>query len=69
MEIQQFKYDNKIVQKFLYATMLWGVVGMSVGLLLAFMFLFPQPHGRYFVVELWPFATTAHQRGNFCLCR
>jgi cytochrome c oxidase cbb3-type subunit I/II len=41
MEIQQFHYDNKIVQKFLYATMLWGIVGMSVGLLLAFMFLFP----------------------------
>ena len=41
MEIEQFRYDNKIVQKFLYATMLWGVVGMLVGLLLAFMFLFP----------------------------
>ncbi|WP_375323444.1 cytochrome-c oxidase, cbb3-type subunit I [Flagellimonas sp. GZD32] len=41
MEIQQFSYDNKIVQKFLYATILWGVVGMAVGLLLAFMFLFP----------------------------
>lgn len=41
MEIQQFRYDNKIVQKFLYATMLWGVVGMLIGLLLALMFLFP----------------------------
>ncbi|MEO1486665.1 MAG: cytochrome-c oxidase, cbb3-type subunit I [Bacteroidota bacterium] len=41
MEIQQFQYDNKIVQKFLYATMLWGIVGMLVGLILAFMFLFP----------------------------
>lgn len=41
MEIQQFHYDNKIVQKFLYATLLWGVVGMLVGLLLAFMFIFP----------------------------
>ncbi|WP_299898392.1 cytochrome-c oxidase, cbb3-type subunit I [uncultured Aquimarina sp.] len=41
MEMEQFYYDNKIVKKFLYATMLWGIVGMSVGLLLAFMFLFP----------------------------
>ena len=41
MEIQQFYYDNKIVKKFLYATILWGVVGMLVGLILAFMFLFP----------------------------
>ena len=41
MEVQQFHYDNKIVQKFLYATLVWGIVGMLVGLLLAFMFLFP----------------------------
>ena len=41
MEVQQFYYDNKIVKKFLLATMIWGVVGMAVGLLLAFMFLFP----------------------------
>lgn len=41
MEVQQFYYDNKIVKKFLYATMFWGIVGMSVGLLLALMFLFP----------------------------
>ncbi|KJD33213.1 bifunctional cbb3-type cytochrome c oxidase subunit I/II [Tamlana sedimentorum] len=41
MEVQQFYYDNKIVKKFLLATMIWGVVGMLVGLLLAFMFLFP----------------------------
>ncbi|WP_165749131.1 cytochrome-c oxidase, cbb3-type subunit I [Cellulophaga sp. Z1A5H] len=41
MELQQFYYDNKVVKKFLYATMFWGIVGMSVGLLLALMFLFP----------------------------
>ncbi|WP_274474542.1 cytochrome-c oxidase, cbb3-type subunit I [Mangrovimonas aestuarii] len=41
MEIQQFHYDNQIVKKFIYATMIWGLVGMLVGLLLAFMFLFP----------------------------
>jgi len=41
MEMQQFYYDNKIVKKFLYATILFGVVGMLVGLLLATMFLFP----------------------------
>lgn len=41
MDMQQFHYDNKIVKNFIYATMLWGVVGMLVGLLLAFMFIFP----------------------------
>lgn len=41
MELQKFYYDNKIVRKFIVATMFWGIIGMSVGLLLAFMFLFP----------------------------
>lgn len=41
MEIQQFYYDNKIVKKFLYATILFGAIGMAVGLLLATLFLFP----------------------------
>ncbi len=41
MEVQQFYYDNKIVKKFLYATLFWGIVGMSVGLMLAFMFMYP----------------------------
>ena len=39
--MEQFYYDNKVVKKFLYATLFWGVIGMSVGLLLAFLFIFP----------------------------
>ncbi len=41
MQTEQFYYDNKIVRKFINATIFWGIIGMSVGLLLAFMFLFP----------------------------
>ncbi len=41
MQTEQFYYDNRIVKKFIYATIFWGLIGMSVGLLLAFMFLFP----------------------------
>ncbi|MEN8816518.1 MAG: cytochrome-c oxidase, cbb3-type subunit I [Nonlabens sp.] len=41
MEVQKFYYDNKIVSKFIIATLFWGVIGMSVGLLLAYMYLFP----------------------------
>ncbi|MDG2279872.1 MAG: cytochrome-c oxidase, cbb3-type subunit I [Flavicella sp.] len=41
MEVQQFYYDNKIVKNFIYATIFWGIIGMTVGLLLALMFLFP----------------------------
>lgn len=41
MEMQQFYYDNKIVKKFLYATIVFGVVGMLAGLLIASMYMFP----------------------------
>ena len=41
MEVQQFYYDNKIVKKFLYACIIFGVVGMLVGLLIASMYMFP----------------------------
>ena len=41
MDKQQFYYDNKIVKLFLWATVLWGIVGMTVGLLVAFLFIFP----------------------------
>lgn len=41
MNNQQFYYDNKIVRNFLYASIVFGVVGMLVGLILAIMFLFP----------------------------
>jgi cytochrome c oxidase cbb3-type subunit I/II len=41
MQTEQFHYDNKVVKNFLYATIFWGLIGMSIGLLLALMFLFP----------------------------
>jgi len=41
MELQKFNYDNKIVKWFAYATMLWGIVGMVVGLLAALQLFLP----------------------------
>ena len=41
MELEKFYYDNKIVRYFAYATILWGVVGMLVGLLIALQLAFP----------------------------
>lgn len=41
MELERFYYDNKIVKNFIYATIIWGVVGMLVGLLVAYLYLFP----------------------------
>jgi cytochrome c oxidase cbb3-type subunit I/II len=33
--LDRFSYDDDIVRKFLFATLIWGVVGMTVGLLIA----------------------------------
>lgn len=41
MEVQQFHYDNKIVKQFIWATIIWGVVGMIVGLLAALQLAWP----------------------------
>ena len=41
MDKEQFYYDNKIVKMFLIATVLWGIVGMLVGLIVALLFIFP----------------------------
>ncbi len=41
MELQKFSYDNKIVKQFAYATMLWGLVGMLVGLIAALQLFIP----------------------------
>ena len=41
MELEKFMYDNRIVRQFAYATVLWGIVGMLVGLLIAFQIYIP----------------------------
>ena len=41
MSVETFKYDNRIVRAFAIATVVWGVVGMSVGLLLAIQIFWP----------------------------
>lgn len=41
MEIEKFQYDNKIVKQFAYATIIWGLVGMLVGLWASLQLIFP----------------------------
>jgi cytochrome c oxidase cbb3-type subunit I/II len=41
MQIEQFSYDNKTVKWFAFATMLWGIVGMLVGLWIAIAMYYP----------------------------
>ncbi|NOZ08648.1 MAG: cytochrome-c oxidase, cbb3-type subunit I [FCB group bacterium] len=42
MSVETFYYDNKIVKNFTYATILWGVVGMLVGLWIAMELAWPE---------------------------
>ncbi len=42
MNVETFKYDNRIVRAFAIATTVWGLVGMSVGLLMAFQLFWPE---------------------------
>lgn len=41
MQVEKFYYDNKIVRNFAYATIVWGAVGMLVGLWVALQLVFP----------------------------
>ncbi|MBP7172570.1 MAG: cytochrome-c oxidase, cbb3-type subunit I [Cloacibacterium sp.] len=42
METQKFSYDNSIVRAFLYATVVFGVVGFLLGLIVALMLFYPE---------------------------
>ena len=42
MEVEKFYYDNSIVKKFGLATLIFGLVGMLVGLTVALEFVFPK---------------------------
>lgn len=41
MEVEKFTYDDAIVKKFIFATMLWGAVGMFIGVLIALQQVYP----------------------------
>ncbi len=47
MNLEKFSYDNQIVKLFIIATVVWGIVGMTVGLLIAFQIYLPWLLGRW----------------------
>ena len=42
MQLEQFSYDNKIVRNFGIATIIWGITGMSIGLMIAMQLIWPE---------------------------
>ena len=47
MEAEKFSYDNRIVRNFAYATVIWGITGMLVGLIAALQLAFPEFFNDY----------------------
>ena len=47
MEVQKFSYDNKVVKYFAWATIIWGITGMLVGLIAALQLAFPEFFNEY----------------------
>jgi cytochrome c oxidase cbb3-type subunit I/II len=47
MEVQKFSYDNKVVKYFAWATIIWGITGMLVGLIAALQLAFPEFFNDY----------------------
>jgi len=41
MQIEKFSYDNKIVKYFAIATVVWGTIGMLVGIIIALLMFYP----------------------------
>lgn len=41
MQLEKFSFDNSIVRKFAFATVLWAIVGMLVGVIIAFQLAYP----------------------------
>ena len=42
MQVEKFYYDNKIVRNFAFATIIWGTIGMLMGVWVALLMVFPQ---------------------------
>ena len=60
--MEKIRYDDKIVRFFVLATLLWGIVGMLVGVVLALQLVWPAANelGRYFTYgRLRPLHTNA----------
>ena len=45
--VEGFKYDNRIVRAFAIATVVWGVIGMSAGLLCALQLFYPNANFEF----------------------
>ena len=62
-------YDDDSVRMFVWATLIWGIVGMTVGAFAALELAFGLQTGeKYLMVDFWPYSSNSHRCSNFCIC-
>ncbi len=64
----QSTYNYKVVRQFAIMTVVWGIVGMLVGVIIAAQLVWPELNFRA-LVPLWSSAPAAHQRRDLRLWR
>ena len=62
-------YNYKVVRQFAIMTVVWGIVGMLVGVIIAAQLLWPELNCRHPLAVLRAAAAAAHQRGDLRLRR
>jgi cytochrome c oxidase cbb3-type subunit 1 len=60
-------YNDKVVRQFAIMTVVWGVVGMLVGVIIAAQLAWPELNLGISFLSLRPIAAVAHQRSDFCV--
>ena len=79
-QIETFRYDNEIVRKFLLATIVWGVVGLLLGAIIATQLVFWETNfGPWFSfgrlkplhtnAVIFAFASIYHSMQRLCKAR
>ena len=69
MEVEKFSYDNKIVKAFMIATVVFGLVGMLVGLTAAIQLVYPIFNFDTQYTTFGAHSSTAHERDHLRFCR
>ena len=62
-------YNDKVVRQFVVMTVVWGIVGMLVGVIIAAQLWLPVSEFRHPLAYLQPAPPVAHQRGDIRLWR
>jgi cytochrome c oxidase cbb3-type subunit I len=64
---QAITYYDKVIRQFSIMAVVWGVVGMLMGVVIAAQLVWPELNLRVTMDQLWSFKTIAYQCSDFCI--